>query len=498
MVVSVVTDNSPARVRFAPSPTGHLHVGGARTALFNYLLARQTGGQFILRIEDTDRQRFVSDAQQDVMESLRWLGLQWDEGPDVSGPAGPYIQSERVHIYRHHAEQLVDQGQAYYCFCSKERLTTLRSGKHGSKGYDGHCRTIPLEQGKLRRQNGEPCVVRFRMPRSSVTSVKDVLRGEIKFDNTQLEDFVLLKTDGIAVYHLAAMVDDHLMHVTHVIRGDEWLSSLPKHALMLRAFGWQEPVWCHISILKKPDGSGKMSKRDESGLNQTASRSIFIRDLQRAGYLPAAMVNWMALMGWSYNDSKDDFTLSELAEVFSLKRLTPSAASVSFERLDHFQGKYMRQLPAVAVAQGIKPVLESHGLHTDKETLLKIVPLIQERILTFGSALQWAGFFFSKEVNPAPEDLVHPETTPQQSRDALKAARGVLAAIPEFDRETTHSALRSLADELQIKPGQLFLSVRVAVSGQRISPPLFEVMEILGRETVLDRIGHGEQLLATR
>lgn len=491
-----MNSSRPARVRFAPSPTGYLHLGGARTALFNYLLASGSGGKFILRIEDTDQQRFVPGAEQGIMEGLRWLGLQWDEGPDVGGPVGPYIQSERREIHFRHAEELMERGQAYPCFCSRERLASLHSAYRGHKRYDGHCRTLAPNVGLLRRQNGEPCVVRFRVPRNGETRVRDALRGEIKIDNAQLDDFVLVKSDGSAVYHLAAMVDDYLMEVTHVIRGDEWLSSLPKHALIMRAFGWQEPVWCHISILKKPSGRGKISKRDVAELELGVGHSVFIRDLQRAGYLPKAVVNWMALMGWSYDDRSEDFSLAELTEVFSLNRLTPSPASVNFERLDHFQGKYMRLLSRKAVAAGIKPFLEAEGVHPDDATLLKVVPLIQERIVSFGDAPKWAAFFFREQVTIAAEELVGGKMTPQQSHDGLKEAREVLESLSEFNRMTTEQSLRSVAKRLNLKPGQLFAPIRLAVSGQTVSPPLFETMEVLGRDVVLERMGRAERLLA--
>lgn len=485
-----------ARVRFAPSPTGYLHLGGARTALFNYLLARRSGGQFILRIEDTDRQRLVDGSEENIMDGLRWLGLKWDEGPDIGGSSGPYVQSERTEIHRRQAAELMESGQAYACFCSRDRLANLRSGAEGRAGYDGECRDIIPGITRRRIESGEPFVVRFRAPQTGVTTVRDVLRGEISFENAQLEDFVLLKSDGLAVYHLAAMVDDHLMGVTHVIRGDEWLSSLPKHALIIRAFGWQEPIWCHISILKKPSGKGKMSKRDTGNHNQTTGHSIFIHDLQQAGYLPSAVVNWMAVMGWSYDDRSEDFTLRQLMDVFNLERLSASPASVSFERLDHFQGKHMRRLSLREVVDGVRMVLEAEGLHPDDATLMKVVPLIQERIVTFKDASQWAAFFFRDEVSPRPAALIARTMSAEQSLDALRNARQVLEALREFDSETSHRALRSLAGRLELKPGQLFGPVRVAVSGQSVSPPLFETMEILGREVVLNRIVQAERMLA--
>ncbi len=481
-----------ARVRFAPSPTGYLHIGGARTALYNFLLARQTGGQLLLRIEDTDRKRYQQDAKEKLMDNLRWLGITWDEGPDMGGNFAPYIQSERVERHREHAQRLVQAGKAYYCFCDLSRLQELRSGR---QSYDRRCRELSPSAARQRAQSGEPHVIRFRSPKKGSTTVHDLLRGEITVRNEQLEDFVLLKADRFPVYHLAAMADDHAMGITHVIRGEEWLPSLPKHALIIRASGWQEPIWCHLSLLKEPGGKGKMSKRDSRQRSTNDGHSIFIHELHELGYLPEAVVNWMALMGWSLDDRREDFTLSDLQQVFTLERLNPSPATVDFSKLDHFQGKCMRQLSPAEVVAGTKPYLLRAGLQPDDATLLKIVPLIQERILTFEEAPQWAGFFFRPDVSPEPMDLVAKKLSPAKSLQALRQAQTALAALPMWERGPAEQALRTLADELGLKLGQLLTPVRVAVSGQRISPPLFETLEILGRQVALQRITNAVELL---
>jgi glutamyl-tRNA synthetase len=283
-----MTKPDPVRVRFAPSPTGRTHIGSGRTALYNYLIARQTGGQFILRIEDTDQKRYVPGAEEELLSSLRWLGVDWDEGPDVGGPNAPYHQTARKAIYQEHAQKLVDSGHAYYCFCTPERLKEMREAQrqHGEQPhYDGTCRRLEPAEAALRVEGGEKHVIRFKMPQEGSITVRDLLRGDITVDNSTLDDYILVKSDGLALYHLAAIVDDHLMKITHVIRGSEWLSTLPLHAHIIRAFGWHEPVFVHLSIFLKPSGKGKMSKR-ESAQAMKDGYSIFVSDLQELGYIP--------------------------------------------------------------------------------------------------------------------------------------------------------------------------------------------------------------------
>jgi glutamyl-tRNA synthetase len=328
----------PARVRFAPSPTGHMHLGSARTALYDYLLAKQTGGQFILRIEDTDQKRYVEGAEQELMDGLHWLELDWDEGPDKGGAFGPYRQSERKEIYQKYARKLIESGHSFYCFCTSERLQAVREEQINNKvqtKYDGTCRTISLEEADRRIQNGESHVVRFKTPKTGTTTVHDHLRGEIVVDNSTLDDYIIVKSDGLALYHLAAPVDDHLMKITHVLRGSEWLPTFPLHSLIHKAFGWEEPVWVHLSVFLKPSGKGKMSKREAMDLAKDG-KSIFIKDLRELGYIPEAVVNWIALMGWSYDDHTEFFLLDDLIEKFSLDKLNPSPAAINFTKFDHF------------------------------------------------------------------------------------------------------------------------------------------------------------------
>ncbi len=487
----------PVRVRFAPSPTGHTHLGSGRTALFDFLLARQTGGQFILRIEDTDRKRYVEGAEQELMDSLRWLGLNWDEGPDVGGPYGPYRQSERKEIYQEYARRLVEAGHAYYCFCTPEKLDRERQDAMQRKElpiYSGTCRHLDPAEAARRAAAGERHVIRFKIPREGVTTVHDGLRGPITVENRNLDDSILVKSDGFALYHLAAMVDDYLMKITHVIRGSEWLPSLPLHALIIRAFGWPEPAWVHLSVFLKPSGKGKMSKRESADLLKDGY-SIFIKDLEDLGYIPEGVLNWIALMGWSYDDHTEVFSLPELIEKFSLEKLNPSPAAINFTKLDHFNGVHIRALAAEDLAARLRPYLESAGLVVRDDLLLKIIPLIRERLTVLTDVVDLAGFYFRVDVQPAPEELVAKGLTAAQSAAAARRAYDILAALPNLRLESAEPPMRDLVEQLGFSAGQVFGILRVAVTGQKVSPPLFESMEIIGKDTVLARLRRAIDLL---
>ena len=484
--------NSSTRVRFAPSPTGYLHIGGARTALYNYLFAKKNDGSMVLRIEDTDRNRYVEDSEQQLMKDLKWLGMNWDEGPDVGGIHSPYTQSERTKLHRSHAEQLVNTDKAYYCFCDKARLQSIRS-KH--KGYDGHCREYDIDTAQERVRSGEDHTIRFRSPKQGTTTVDDLIRKNITVKNEQLEDFVLFKADGFPVYHLAAMVDDHLMGITHVIRGEEWLSSIAKHALIIRAFGWSEPIWCHLSVLTQPGGKGKMSKRDIKTDAQDDNHSIFIHDLRSRGYHPEAIINWMVLMGWSLDDKQEDFKLADLEAVFNLERINPSPAAVNFGKLDHFQGKYIRQMSDNEVAANIQPFLLKSGITPDKEMLLKLVPLIKNRITTFEDSVEWLSFFFTKEFVLSPSEFTNKKSTKEETLVILQEVKLTLEQLSTYEHENIESELRILADKMNLKLGQLLNPVRLAISGQKVSPPLFETLELLGEYLVNSRIEKAIKLL---
>lgn len=488
---------SPVRVRFAPSPTGRMHLGGGRTALYNYLLRQKLGGTFILRIEDTDVKRLVPGAEEEIMRSLHWLGIDWDEGPDKGGPNGPYRQSQRKEIYLEHARQLVEKGHAYYCFCTPERLEKVRQQQLKAKQtprYDGTCRNLDPDEAARRVRNGERHVIRFKTPLEGTVVAHDFLRGDILTDNRNLDDYIIVKSDGLALYHLAAMVDDHLMGITHVFRGAEWLPTFPLHVQIIRAFGWQEPIWVHLSVFLKPSGKGKMSKREAADLMKDGY-SIFIGDLEALGYLPEAVVNWIALMGWSYNDRDEFFSLSELIERFSIERLNPSPAAINFSKLDHFNGLHIRRLAPSDLARRIKPFFDAVKCCADLETLEKIAPIIQERIVTLDDAPRVAGFFFEDEVHPQTAELMGKNMTPAASVAALRRALAVLESLPEITLASAEPPMRQLAEELGLEAGQLFGMLRVAVTGQKVSPPLFQSMEIIGREKVLQRVRRALQAL---
>ncbi len=488
---------APARVRFAPSPTGRFHIGSARTALYNYLLARQTGGQFIFRIEDTDQKRYIPEAEQEFVEALNWHGLQWDEGPDIGGPHAPYRQSLRGDIYRTQIEEMIDRGAAYPCFCTPERLADLRKSHQARKEpsrYDGLCRRLDPSTAKERVESGERHVVRFKTPREGETRGVDALRGEIVVQNVTLDDYILMKSDGLPTYHLAAMVDDHLMEITHVFRASEWLPTFPLHVLIYEAMEWQQPIWVHLSVFLNPSGKGKLSKRD-AGNSRSGSAAIFSLDLRDLGYLPEAVNNWMALMGWAYDDHTELFSMEELIEKFSIGKLNPSPASVNYSKLDHFNGVYIRNLSTGELQKRIEPFYAQAGVETSAALLSQITPLIQERIRTLDESVKISGFFFQEEVHPDPQDLIGKNLSASESAHAARETHTLLEAISSFEETPLEAALRDLADRLELKPGQLFGILRIAVTGQRVSPPLIETMVILGRDTVLERVAEAVNLL---
>lgn len=489
----------PARARFAPSPTGRFHIGGARTALYDFLLARQTEGQFILRIEDTDQKRFDPQAEREIIDSLHWLGIQWDEGPDVGGPAGPYRQSERKAIYARFAEELIDRDRAYPCFCSPERLAQMRQDQQKRRlppRYDGLCRRLSAAEARSRRAAGESHVIRFKTPRDGQTTAVDLIRGPITVQNADLDDYILMKSNGLPVYHLAAMVDDHEMRITHVLRSSEWLPTFPLHVLIYDAFGWEQPAWVHLSVFLNPSGKGKMSKRHaidpRGGVN-----SIYPLDMKDLGYLPEAVVNWLALMGWSYDDHTELFTIDELVHRFSLAKLTPSPAAVNFSKLDHFNGLYIRALNLDELAARIRPFFEAAGLSPDGDRLRRIAPLIQERIHTLDEAVEIAGFFFRERVEPEPSALVGKDMTRQASAEAARRALAVLTTAASFADERVEAELRQVAEELALTPGQLFGLLRIAVTGQPVSPPLLPSMDVIGKERVLARVARVTEALSS-
>ena len=481
-------DPRPVRTRFAPSPTGRMHIGNARSALYPFLLAHHTGGTFILRIEDTDQKRFSPTAEQELIDSLNWLGINYDEGPDVGGPYGPYRQTERREIYHEYAWKLVELGHAFPCFCTSDRLEKVRQEQMKNKQnprYDGTCRNLNLDEGRRRAASGEKYVIRFKMPKEGSITTTDLLRGPSTTENSALDDSVLLKSDGLPTYHLAAMVDDHLMEITHVIRGSEWLPSLPLHAHIIRAFGWEEPKFVHLSVFLKPSGKGKMSKREASEAIRDG-HSIFVSDMKDLGYIPEGVLNWIVLMGWGVPEG-DVLTLDNMIARFDIHNLTPSPAAINFAKLDHFNATHIRLLQTGDLAARIKPYFLREGLAVDDTKLLKIIPLIRERLVTLDDCLPFAAWFFRENVEPKPADLVAKNLTAAQSAGVAHKAYEILAALPEITPGIAEPPMRLLVEQLGLGPNQVFGILRVAVTGQTVSPPLFESMEIVGKEEVLER-----------
>ena len=479
----------PARVRFAPSPTGRTHLGSGRTALYNYLLARQTGGKFILRIEDTDQSRFVEGAEEELMEGLRWLGLEWDEGPDVGGEYGPYRQTERREIYNKYARQLVESRYAYYCFCAA-RDETDENIKGVRQQHRNVCptRELDLSEADRKIRSGAAHVIRFKMPRDGSIIVTDALRGDITVENATLDDYILVKSDGLPVYHLAVVVDDHLMEITHAIRTSEWLPTFPLHGHIYEAFGWEQPIWIHPSIFLKPDGKGKMSKRDSEALRESG-KPIFLADFGKMGYLPEAVVNWAALIGWSYDDKTEEFSLDELVEKFSIEKLNPAPAALNYSKLDHFNGVHIRALKLPDLAARLKPFFQEAGfVVSDEEKLLKVAAVLQVRLAKLADAPAMGGFFFKDEVHPEPDSLIGKNMTAEGSLEMARRIETLVTSLPDFKEETANQPLRDLATELDLKAGNVFGFLRNALTAQEVSPPVFETMEIIGREKVLDRI----------
>jgi glutamyl-tRNA synthetase len=489
--------NQPARVRFAPSPTGHMHLGSARTALYDYLVARQSGGQFILRIEDTDTKRYVPEAEQELIDGLKWLGIQYDEGPDVGGPYGPYRQSERKEIYLEYATKMVESGNAFYCFCTPDRLSKVRELQMKNKlpiHYDGTCRNISLDEAREKVKNGEKHVIRIKSPKEGTTKVRDLIRGEITVHNETIDDSILVKSDGWALYHFAAMVDDFLMKITHVIRGSEWIPSIPLHALICRSFGWPEPIWIHLSIFLKPSGKGKMSKREDAeAINE--GHSIFVKDFRDLGYTPEGVINWIALMGWSYDDKTEFFTMKDLVEKFNLEKLNPSPAAINFSKLDYFNGLHIRNLSNADLAVRLIPFFEKAEIPADLVTLERIAPILRERLPTLDEAIPMGGFFFKDTVEYSKEDLLQKEMNGKDCQNVLEKTMETILNQNSISKEVLEPVLRNYAEEKGLSAGQVFGTLRVAVTGQRVSPPLFESMEIIGYEKVVERVNKAIQIL---
>lgn len=475
------------RVRYAPSPTGFPHIGNIRTALFNWLFARHTGGKFIVRIEDTDQTRKVEGAVGQILESLRWLGLDWDEGPEVGGNYGSYFQSERLDLYKQYAEELVRNGRAYRCYCSSERLARMRTQmaerKESVRTYDRHCRDLSAEEQAKAESQGIVPVIRFKVPLDGQTTFHDLIRGDITFNNAELDDLVLLKSDGYPTYHLANIVDDHTMKITHVMRADEWLSSTPRHVLLYDAFGWQPPLYAHLPMILGPDKS-KLSKRHGA----TA-----LLDYRDEGYLPEAIFNFLALLGWSLDDKTDVIGSEDLIKSFTIERISKTAAIFDIKKLQWMNGFYIRKLSPAELAQRAMPYFDKHlppkvMRPLDPGYISQVVALLQERSKTLCEFPANSGYFFVEDVEYPVDLMLKGGLSRERAMELLGAVLARLESLEPFDVAGLEAALRSLSEELSVKTGDLFGLLRVTVTGRTAAPPLFQTMVVLGKDRSLRRI----------
>jgi len=477
------------RTRFAPSPTGYLHIGSLRTALYAYLLAKKNNGEFLLRIEDTDRERFVADGTANILKTMYWAGLVPDEGVvlnkngeiEQKGKCGPYIQSERLDIYQKYAQKLIDDGKAYYCFCSSERLAELRNVQQANKqptGYDGQCREIDVNEAKKRIANGEKYVIRMKMPREGETVFNDLIRGEIKVKNELVDDQVIMKTDGFPTYHLAVVVDDYEMKITHVIRGEEWISSTPKHLKLYEYFGWTAPQFAHLSLLLNPDKS-KLSKRQGD---------VAVEDYIKKGYLPEAVINFVVFLGWNPGTDKELFSLEELVQEFSLEKVGKSGAVFNLEKLDWYNQQYLKKLNDKELVEAARPFLPVAKDWDDKK-LAGVLGLEKERIKTLSELPEALGFVFVLPDYKG-ETLVWKKSSVEETKNILDELSTLLNnfSVQEWNKEKLESVVGEWIAKKGCGNGVALWPLRVALSGQQNSPGPFEIAAVLGKDESLRRI----------
>ncbi|MCL2219872.1 MAG: glutamate--tRNA ligase [Chitinispirillia bacterium] len=467
------------RVRFAPSPTGYLHVGGARSALFNYLFARRHGGEFLLRIEDTDRTRFVEGALTEIYDSLRWLGLDWDEGPGKEGDCGPYVQSERLHIYKDKAARLIQSGHAYRCFCTSGRLAEVRAAQEkagGATGYDRRCRDLPAAEIERNLAGGVPHVVRLKIPMGRTVAFEDLIRGKIEYRSDVLDDLVLIKADGFPTYHMANVVDDHEMRITHVLRGDEWISSTPRHVLLYEAFGWAAPAFAHLPVILSPDG-GKLSKR---------KGAASVMDYKRGGFLPEALFNFLALLGWAPGDDREKMPVQEMIEAFSLEQVSPKAAVLDEKKLEWMNGTYMAERPPESLAADVMAMWKERGYEAGHDYAVRVIDLMKVRSRRITELVDTSSYFF---VDP----VEYEEKAAKKHFNADAAGRLALISeeiegIDDFTHAKIEEVYRSWSESQQLSISSIIHPTRLAISGVSAGPGLFELMEVIGKDRVLKRI----------
>lgn len=486
------------RLRFAPSPTGYLHIGGLRTALYNYLFAKRHGGKFLLRIEDTDRTRYVEGAIENLINSLHWAGIEYDEGVFIEdgkivqkGDCGPYIQSERLDIYKKYVDQLIENGHAYYCFCSKERLDKVRE-EQKIKGqiprYDGLCRSLSLEEARERIAKGEEYVVRLKLPPNRDIKFKDIIRGDITINTNDLDDQVLLKSDGFPTYHLAVVIDDHLMGITHIVRGEEWLPSTPKHVYLYEAFGWEKPTYVHLPTVLNKDRK-KLSKRHGD---------VSVEDFRKKGYLPEALVNYLALVGWTPEDNREILSMEELIKEFTFERVSNAGGIFDNDKLDWVNGHYIRNYDLDKLTRLAIPYLKDAGFIDDDfadkrfDWLKTLVETVREGLSKLSEIVEKVDIFFADTVIPRDDkalEILQWEETPT----VLKAFKEALEGVEEVDMEFAKSVMKGIQKSTGVKGKKLFMPVRVALTGADHGPELVNIIYLLGKQNILKRIEYIEK-----
>lgn len=478
--------NKTVRTRFAPSPTGFMHIGNLRTALYEYLVAKSQGGDFVLRIEDTDRERYVEGAVDIIYNTLKIAGLQHDEGPDKPGKYGPYVQSERLNMYKPYAEQLIEQGKAYRCFCTKERLDSLKDDETPGGGYDRHCRNLPQEEIDRLLAEGVPYVIRQKMPLEGSTTFTDAVFGEITVENSELQDQILIKTDGYPTYNFANVIDDHTMNITHVVRGCEYLSSTPKYNLLYEAFGWEVPTYIHLPLIMGKDAEGNVAKLSKR------HGSTGFEDLIKEGYLPQAIINYVALLGWCPSDNQEMFTLDELTRAFSIDGISKSPSIFDYDKLEWFNGEYIRKMSPEEFTSYAMPyykeAVTSRELPWDK-----LCGILQQRVTRFTQIPEMIDFFdklpeYDAEMFVNKKSKTNLENAPVM----LKAVTDRLTALESWDKDSIHDCLINLAQELEVKNGTVMWPARIAAAGKKVTPGgAVEILEILGRDESLARLNLG-------
>lgn len=473
------------RTRIAPSPTGIAHIGTAYMALFNYAFAKQHGGEFIIRIEDTDQKRLVEGAEQVIYDSLSWLQIPHVEGTDIGGPFAPYRQSERLPLYQEAAHQLVKKGHAYYCFCSAERLEQVRNdqqARHEIPRYDRHCLHLSKEEIEAKLKANEPYVIRMKMPENQVVTWNDLIRGNVEINTKELDDGVLLKSDGFPTYHLAVVVDDHAMEISHVIRGEEWISSTPKHILLYQSFGWEIPQFAHMPLLRNPDKS-KMSKR---------KNDVSIPSYKQKGYLPEALRNYLCLLGWSHPDGKDIFDLDEFVGKFTIERMLKTGPIFDIKKLDWMNGKYIREHTSVEQLQElVKPFLPSEF---PMEKLPYILPLVRDRLVTLSDIGPLTLFFYT-DILPSATDLIGSKETREHVREFLTYTLSSFKDARTWVGNELETSVREHCDSAGWNRGSYFMAIRVAVTARTVTPPLFDTIQVLGKQVVLKRLQKAIEVL---